>query len=402
MKGNLQTGLVRIEEAIAINPLESSYYHNAAGFYRTLGNIEKAEDYFRKAIELKPDYGQAYQGLTEVTDFRSDDPVIEQILQQLQKTQPEKNRSYLHFAAGRIYDNVNDFDKAFSHFQLGNQLAGISCDMDKYQRITRDMISLYGDTYRKSREACGLDSEQPVFIVGMPRSGSTLVEQILSSHPDVFGAGELPEINKISELMTRHTQSRLAYPNFLPTLPNVILEGYARRYLRHTKALTGSTPHERIIDKHPLNMFHVGLIHHMFPRARFIHTYRDALDTCLSCFFQNFSNGVEFSFDLNHLGTFYRIYQRLMEHWQQMLPDNIFNLNYEELVNNQEETSKALVDFCGLKWDESCLDFNKTQRSVRTASFLQVRQPIYKSALGRHKNYTKHLDILNAALANPS
>ncbi len=207
----------------------------------------------------------------------------------------------------------------------------------------------------------------------MPRTGTTLVEQILSSHPEVHGAGELPDIASIAGTMKQHATQNSAFPQYVPELSEQVFSGFADAYLRRLRTFDHSAV--RIIDKMPGNFLYLGLIAIMFPEAKVIHCQRHPLDTCLSCYFQRFRRGHEYSFNLTHLGLYYREYQRLMQHWKDVLPVAPFELHYSELVNHQEELTRNLIDFIGVSWDERCLNFHDNSRPVTTASNWQVRRP---------------------------
>jgi tetratricopeptide (TPR) repeat protein len=384
-----------IEEAIRAKPEESAFHHNIAGIYRRMGQIEKAEQEFRRAIDLKPDYGEAYQGLAEVVKFEKGDPVIDQTVRQIQRLDlADTVKSYFYFAAAKMHEDIGDYDTAFRCYQSGNSMADRKFAMDKHRQSVKDHIYIFSKYYFKGRPDEGLDSELPVFVVGMPRSGTTLVEQILASHSKIFGAGELNEIKRIAASSPNFSQIKAPYPHCMPMLKQGAINSMAEDYLNQIRSLTDMTGITRIVDKHPLNFLNIGLILMMFPNAKIIHTTRDPLDTCLSCFFQNFTRGQDYSFNLNQLGHFYNDYCRLMEHWQMLYPDRILALAYESLIENQASESRRLIDFCGLEWEDNCLEFHKTKRTVKTASFMQIRQPIYKSSKGRWQNYRNHIGPL--------
>jgi hypothetical protein len=230
----------------------------------------------------------------------------------------------------------------------------------------------------------------------MPRSGTSLAEQILASHPDVFGAGELPVVNRMVDQLATVLDTSIPYPECLKYLDNHTLEQLASEYLE--EAQLKSNDEQFITDKMPSNFMHLGFISLMFPNARIIHCTRDPLDTCLSCYFQNFTGEHPYAYSLTSLGKFYRMYEKLMEHWSKVIPNPIFELSYEKVVVNPEQEIRSMVDFCGLEWDDKCLDFHQTKRTVATASHSQVRQKIYTSSVGKWRSYEKHLDELCSAL----
>jgi hypothetical protein len=232
-----------------------------------------------------------------------------------------------------------------------------------------------------------------VFIVGMPRSGTSLVEQILAAHPAVFGAGELTAIGRISLLRNR---AGLSYGGWLERLDGAALEGLAARYLRELRALAPGA--ERVTDKMPFNFLHLGLVELLFPRARVVHCVRNPLDTCLSCYCNGFADAYPFTRDLGALGAYYRGYAQLMQHWHATLRLPLHALSYEKLIAAPERVIRELVAFCGLPWDDACLRFHASARKVSTPSYHQVRKPLYASSVGRYKAYAEHLAPLREAL----
>ncbi len=389
-----------MERALELYPQASHFHHNIAGIYRRMGRLDDAEREFRNAIDLKEDYGEAYQGLAEMVKFTRDDPLLGKIHSLIDGGQlDERLQSYFHFAAGKICDDIGEYPQAFRHYTEGNRLAKRKFDSRQFRRLVKDCLYIFSSTFASRLSNAGIDTEIPTFIIGMPRSGTTLVEQILASHSEVYGAGELNDMKLIASLSRQMSRFKVEYPN---SLPGVVRNDYTKlgqEYLNRVTRLPGDGENvTRIIDKHPLNFQFVGLIFAMFPKARIIHTVRDPLDTCLSCFFQNFSKGQDYSFDLKVLAHFYNDYRRLMEHWEMIYPERIYKISYEEVVGNQVEETKKLLDFMGLGFEEACIEFHKTDRKVNTASFLQVRKPIYATSKRRWVNYVDELQELAAII----
>jgi hypothetical protein len=244
----------------------------------------------------------------------------------------------------------------------------------------------------------GVSSELPVFIVGMPRSGTSLVEQILASHPSVMGAGELRDIGRCAERLKTRLNSTEDYPACLVELDQETASELAEQYLERLKSIC--TDEIRVTDKMPGNFLRLGLVAMLLPGARVIHCRRHPLDVCLSCYFQDFirRSGLSYAFDLQNLGEYHTQYAKLMEHWRHVLPLRLLEVDYEQLVDEPEKMSRHLVEFCGLPWDPACLEYHKTQRNVWTASSWQVRQPIYTQSVGRWKHYETYLQPLKNAL----
>lgn len=391
--------LALINAAIEKSPKAAPFHHNIAGILRRLGRMEEAEMRFREAIRLKPDYGEAYQGLAEIITFEENDPLLDQIHVQLDSPNSSDSvKSYLHFAAGKIYDDIGQYDKAFLHYQQGNKGASREFDSAAHRQRIKDTIYVFSKEYVRRRRGSGNPSTLPVFVVGMPRSGTSLVEQILASHSGVVGAGELNDMKAAVRSAERLVNKpNITYPNCIPGVSNNGTKRLAAKYLQTLKRFV-TNDEIRVIDKHPLNFQFIGLIFDMFPNAKVIHTGRDALDTCLSCFFQNFTKGQNYTFDLIKLAHFHNDYKRLMEHWQVLYADKILTIEYESLISDQESETRRMVEFCDLDWEESCLQFHENDRVVKTASFLQVRKPIYKTSQGRSRNYTRHLEKVASVL----
>lgn len=395
-----------IETAIEINPDVAAFHHNIAGIYRRTGRLEDAENEFREAIRLKPDYGEAYQGLAEMVRFERNDPVLRQILEQLEHSDLDKSvRCYFHFAAGKMYDDIGEYDLAFRHYLQGNRDANKDFDSGGFRQQIKDTIYVYSRSYLDSIAGSGHESRQPIFVTGMPRSGTTLVEQILASHSKVFGAGELNDLKYIVNSASEISKIKQPYPNCVPGLTRQNYRQLGQAYLERVGKILPEGKYDQVVDKHPLNFQFIGLIFSMFPNARVIHTVRDPLDTCLSCFFQNFTRGQHYSFDLIKLAHFYNDYRRLMEHWDSLYEGRILTVSYEALLEDQKQETLRLLEYCDLAFEDACLNYFDTERVVKTASFRQVRQPIYKTSKNRWRNYTGHLhqvaEILGVPMETP-
>ncbi len=387
-------GVAMIEKAIQLQPRAPAFHHNIAGIYRRLGRLTEAESEFRKAIELKPDYGEAYQGLAEMVTFKPGDPFVDQILQQLGSGKISSSiSSYFHFAAGKYFDDIAAYSDAFEHYVAGNRATQRKFSSEGFNQQVKDTLYVFSQEQIEYPNPVGYPGQQPVFIVGMPRSGTTLVEQIIASHSGVYGAGELIDMKVVAAKAAKISRTNAVYPNCVPGLSSRQLYELGEEYnARINKVAGGDFP--RIIDKHPLNFIYIGLILLMLPHAKIIHTTRNPLDTCLSCFFQNFTQGQDYSFDLGALAGFYNDYKRLMSHWNQIFPERILNVAYESLLDNQEEETRRMLDYCELEFEENCLRFYETERTVKTASFRQVRKPIYHASRNRWRNYAPQLQGL--------
>jgi hypothetical protein len=288
-----------------------------------------------------------------------------------------------------VLDRTGAYDAAFEHARRCNALhseinraAGAVFDADEHRRLIDRLIAEFSPVYFQRVRSQGTDSRVPIFVLGMVRSGTTLAEQILASHPLVHGAGELPDVARLGEGLAQ--------------LDAASARSLADAHVCKLQARGGGAI--RVVDKNPSNFLHLGVIATLFPRAAIIHCRRDPLDTCVSCFFQHLGDPFLFKYDLDHLGIYYREYERLMAHWRAVLPMPLFELRYEELTADPEAVSRRLLAYCGLEWDERCLRFHETERTVRTLSVLQVRRPMYRDSVGRWKRYETHLQPLIARL----
>ena len=308
---------------------------------------------------------------------------------------PEDQKVELHFALAKAYNDLKRYEPAFEHLQKGNAIKrrrvsyGEALDMEFSRAIAASFTSELFET----RRGAGDPSDVPVFVVGMPRSGTTLVEQILASHPSVFGAGELMYMYRLAE--SGHAGGN--FPFDIASLPDDALRRFGGFYAARVRALAPQA--KRIVDKLPANFRLVGLIRLALPNARIIHVRRDPLDTCFSCYSKLFSQNLDFTYDLGELGRYYKAYDKLMEHWRNVLPEGaMLEVQYEDLVSDFEPQARRLIAYCGLEWDDGCLSFHKTVRPVRTASAGQVRQPVFKTSIGRWRPYREHLRPLLDAL----
>ena len=357
------------------------------------GDHEGALEMLRRALDVDPECLPA-QGYFAEADGDMDDPArIDQIEGILARRQLRPNESaLLHFAAGRRCMKLARDDEAFNHFDRGNAakreaMARLGHGYDKAteERVVDELMRGFGEG--AFGDAGGSESEVPVFIVGMPRSGTSLVEQILASHPKVFGAGELNLINRAAIRLRHET----GYP--LQPAPNAELKEISAAYLSFARKLDGDA--SRITDKMPTNFRSLGLIARLFPKARIIHARRDPMDTCFSCYMQNFQgSGNAFIYGLDWLEHYYELYLKLMEHWRTVLRAPMLEVDYEALVADQEAESRKMVEFLGLEWDDACLEFHNAERAVVTASFTQVRQPIYRSSIGQWRRFEKQMKPL--------
>ena len=354
-----------------------------------VGHFEAAESWFKRALEINPKASHAWVGLAALRRMTSADGAwLEGAEASADSGLPPLIEANVRYAIGKYYDEVGDFGRAFRSYQRANELVKTAAepyDRDARTRFVDNLIRAYPRAAAGEEQPGGSDSALPVFVVGMPRAGTTLIEQIIASHPAARGAGELEfwgfTVRKHETSLQRERPSE------------ALRRKLAAKYLR------ALTPHAsgalRVVDKSPFNSDYLGIIHTVLPQARVVHVRRDPVDTCLSCYFQDFPPSLNFTLELADLAHYYRQYRRLMDHWSATLPrGTLLDVPYEELIADQQGWSRRIIEFLGLPWDERCLSFHTTDRSVLTASYWQVRQRIYQSSVGRWRNYQKFIGPL--------
>jgi tetratricopeptide (TPR) repeat protein len=402
--GRAQTGIGKMdaarrsfERAIDLAP-KSAHAHFLLG--RNLqesGDIEGANRLLFESLVYDPDHAISYRFLASNKAIGIGDDAFAHMLTLLQRgSLSHEDRIRLHFAAATVYEQAGDADNAFAHFAAGNDLKNVIFDPDFCSTHFGRLIESYDREFFARTQGWGSPDDSPVFIVGMPRSGTTLVEQILASHPDVYGAGELEDLNQLVASLGDRIETDTAYPENIAQLTRDHVAAIADEHLARLRALAPDA--KRITDKMPTNFLHIGLILTLFPNARIVHCRRDPRDTCFSIYGLDFAGDHTYAYNQTNLGRYYRQYERMMDHWRHTVPDSILEVRYEDIIADQEAETRRLLDFCGLDWDESCLAFHKTDRAVRTWSYRQVRQPIYKSSVARWRKFARHLAPLLAEL----
>jgi tetratricopeptide (TPR) repeat protein len=399
-RGDLAAATDCYRQAVATDPAFPAAWNSLGSTLSSLGRFEEAAECFRRLLELCPESASAYSNLvnTGKHDAREVTARLKELL--ARPSLPTGERIHAEFALGKLLDKAERFDEAFSLYADANSLAkarleslgyrydpaGIAAQIEQNQKIfTRDFFN--------ARRGFGVPTELPVFVVGMPRSGTTLVEQIAASHSRVHGAGELRDLVDIAINLGGQDHKSAA-------------EGWTQASIRkaaecHLRRLQAFSPSAtRVIDKMPGNVFRVGLIALMFPNARVIQCRRDPRDTCLSCYFQYFADSNLFSFDLTYCGHHYLATEKLLDQWRDVAPLPILDVQYEELVSNPESESRRIIEFLGLPWEPACLEFHRNSSTVTSSSVWQVRQPIYRGSVGRWKHYEKHLEPLMKVLGS--
>lgn len=394
LQGKTSEAISLFEHTLSINPRMIDARRNLGHAYQEAGDFRAATAQYEQLLCEVPRDAHTYYGLAKLKRFSSADTEFRQRVETLADDPhlSDNDHSYLHFALGKIHDDSGEFDEAFGHFELANRLMGRKFDREAHADLFARIKNFFTRDFFDQFPHRGSPSELPVFIVGMPRSATTLIEQIVASHPQSFGGGELSDIDEIVYRLPGVLGLPTPYPECVSALTAESLGQLADRYLERRQMTSGDAL--RVTDKMPWNFANLGLIALLFPGARVIHCRRDPLDVCLSCFFTRFTSQMPYAWDLGDLGFYYREYVSLMEHWRQHLPLRMIDIDYEDLVEDQEATSRLLVEFCGLPWDDRCLQFHSTSRTIRTASNWQVRQPIYRRSIGRWENYVSHLGPL--------
>ena len=392
LTGDPEGALTHYDHALGVAPGHSGAVIGKATVLQQEGRFEEEEallDPYARSRAPFPDLAVAFAEVARPRGREDDARAwIESLLKR--PDLPPKDRPHLHHQMGALLDRAGDYDGAFGHHRQANELVRGGYDPDAHERWIDQVIAAFSPEALSRLPNASNDSKLPVYIVGMPRSGTTLVEQIIASHPRAAGGGERMEVPALLQHLSR--EAGAPFPQCLTHVTGPLLDRLADGVLG---ALGRVDPKaDRVTDKLPANALLVGLIAMLFPRARVIHTQRDPVDTCLSCYFQGFTQKLPYTGDLAWLGRYQQQTERIMAHWAKVLSIPILPVRYEELVADQEAVSRDIIDFVGLEWDEACLRFYETRRSVKTASYEQVRRPIYTSSLERWRRYQTHLGPL--------
>ncbi|HEU4499324.1 MAG TPA: sulfotransferase, partial [Sphingomicrobium sp.] len=370
---------------------------------KSVGRLDEAREHILKALQLNRGMFAAYANLNDLVDFSKD--VGEELYNRMDAifgSAANPNADHflpLHFAYAKALDDRGEHVKALEHYVTGGKMKRAQLDYNEQETFGffDSIMAAFPKELFENRKFAGIDDERPVFIIGMPRSGSTLVEQIISCHPDIYGAGEVKHLSRALGQLRDRFPSLPKYPQMMEKITPAQLEIVGKNYLAALG--NGAGDAKRITDKLLTNYFFAGLIHLLYPKAKLIHTSRDPVDTCLSGFTKLFKDDMPHSYDLGELGRYYRKYQELMKHWETVLPKGTLKtVVYEDVVADTEKEAKALIKFLGLEWNDKCLDFHKSDRPVKTASVAQVRKPIYKTAVKRWKKYGDGLKPLADAI----
>jgi tetratricopeptide (TPR) repeat protein len=399
-QNRVDEAVTSLEESLRLAPENARTHKKYAQALAAQGRIAEAMAADRKALDLQPTYAGAHAHLASLKRFTSPDDddlsTIEELAEDDATT--DEDRVLLLFALAKAYEELEAYGRSFECIREANALARreISWDsaaavgvLDRTREVfSRELLDRYADA--------GFPSDVPVLIVGMPRSGTSLVEQILASHPAVHGGGERPDLVEIAGVLEVMSIDGLPFPESMERIDPQTLFGFGEGYARRLMDLAPAAA--RVTDKTPRNFRYLGLVRMLLPNAKVIHCVRDPVDTCFSCYALNLV-AQRYTFDVHELADYYHGYTRLMDHWRSVLPEGwMLDVRYEEMVADLEGESRRLLAHCGLEWDEACLQFDATDRPVMTASFAQVRRPVYRSSVSRWRRFEPHLGELLAAL----
>ncbi|MBV8144176.1 MAG: sulfotransferase [Gammaproteobacteria bacterium] len=408
MTAAIATRLLRQEQALAayeraaqLKPDEVGLRTSAGHVQKTLGRRRDSEASYKAALQLDPGRAEAYWSLADLKNYTFSDQEISAMQRLLATDKRDRsNEAQLHFALGRAFEHRRDYEKAFAHYAEGNALRHLDApfDIEGFERRSARIRAFFDQAFFADRHGNGEPSHAPIFIIGLPRSGSTLLEQILASHSQVEGTMELPNVLNMVAEFDDLAPSRDGYPDTVARASVEQLTALGRRYLEETAPLRSGRA--RFTDKLPNNFSHIGLIRAILPHATIIDARRHPMDACFSTFKQYFAEGQTFSYDLTDLGRYYRCYLSLMDHWDAALPGKVLHVQYEALVAEPEANIRRLLEHCGLPFEPACLSFHETRRAVRTASAEQVRQPLYSSGVGYWRHFERQLEPLRLALGD--
>ena len=400
MAAKPEQAIAAYEKAVELDPELTGAYIGLGHVLKTMGDQAGGVAAYRRAIQLRPNFGETYYSLANLKTFQFNDDEIADMVQRLDNPAlPVDCQVHFAFTLGKAFEDKKNYDDAFAYYALANQKHRNSIAYDPVQTEVahQKMKETFTRTFfdRQSNLASGCQRPDPIFILGLPRSGSTLLEQILASHSLVDGTSELPDISMIAQSITDKRSGR-SFPLSMPELSPAELTAFGEQYLMQTQRHRGQAPF--FTDKMPNNFAYVGFIKAILPNAKIIDARRHPMDSCIGCFKQHFAKGQTFTYDLFELGEFYLEYDQLMTHWDEVLPGQVLKVQYESVVADLELQVRRILEFCGLAFEDNCVNFHETKRAVRTASSEQVRQPIYQGSVATWKRFGSHLDELRQVL----
>jgi len=367
---------------------------------KTVGDQDGALSAYREAIRLRPQFGEVYWSMANLKIFKFENEEVNEMLKQVgRESLTESEDVHFRFALGKALEDKKDYDQAWHYYHTGNQhkRMTVEYDPDEARNRRKDIREVFSRAFLDENEGNGLNAPDPILILGMPRSGSTLIEQILASHSQVEGTSELPNLGNISASIGRYRSDNLQFPQTCLNLRKKDWRAYGQQYIDETRRYR-ETDKPFFTDKLPNNFPMVGFLHLILPNAKVINTFRHPIDTLLGNYKQLFGHGQNFTYDMYDLADYYKQYHRIIRHWHDVLPGKVLDVHYEDTVLDLEGQVRRILDHCGLGFEQACVNFHKNTRSVKTASSEQVRQPIYTGALGTWRRYEQHLDIWKAEM----
>jgi len=388
------------QKAIELNPKLSIAWLGLGHMLKTVGQQKEAIEAYHRCYELEPDIGAIQWSLANLKTYHFTDEEIEDMEAKIERDDLElESEVNFLFALAKAWEDRKDHGRAWHYYDEGNSKRRMEEIYDSAEtEVVNDMIiDVFSTELLEKNADAGNTDPSPIFVIGLPRSGSTLIEQILASHSLVEGTSELPYVTRIVRSLNRNRADGINYPRAVTELDNRHFVAMGQDYINFCQ-MHRTEGKQYFIDKNPNNYPAVGLIHLMLPNAKIIDARRHPMDACFSCYRQLFAKGQPWTYDLTDIGEYYLQYQRMMNYWHEVLPGRVLTVQYEEVVTDFENQVRRLLDYCGLPFEESCLNFYDTDRPVRTASSEQVRQPIYTQSLARWRNYEQHLDELKEIL----
>ncbi|MGB5132472.1 MAG: sulfotransferase [Steroidobacteraceae bacterium] len=396
-----QQAIEAYETCLKLRPTHIGALIGRGHVLKAVGRYHEAVASYKSCIRQLPEFGETYWSLANLKTYRFDDAAVAEMERRVGgaglTVQSEVN---FLFALGKAYEDRGDFDRAWGYYSSGNtkQRAEVAYDPVHTETMNDRLVQVFSADFLRSRLGVGLADPAPIFIVGLPRSGSTLLEQVLASHSQVEGTSELPYLGRVAVWLNRNRVDGVNYPEAVRELQPANFQPLARDYLAFAQ-MHRRLGAARFIDKNPNNFPNIGFLSLILPHAKVIDARRHPLDACLSCYRQLFAKGQAFTYDLTEIGEYYLQYQRMMDHWHEVLPGQVLTVQYEEVVADFESQVRRLLEFCGLPWEEACLRFYESDRPVRTPSSEQVRQPIYDRSVGHWRHFAHHLDELITVIA---
>ena len=395
-----EKAVIFFQQAVVINDKNPNYFFNLGAALKFIGDFDGAKKAYEKTIAIAPNYYKAHAALTGLGGISATSnhiPLLEQLFSQ---TQHADDRLYIGHALAREYESLKDFDKAFFYLDMAKKckLKQFNYHLDEDKALFSSLESHFKNL--DSPKVQGFETDEPIFVVGMPRSGTTLVERIISQHSEVTSAGELQHFGLLLKKMAKTTSKRVIDAETITATKNINFAKLGEDYIESTRAITGKTA--KFVDKMPLNVLYVGFILKALPKAKIVCLDRNPLDTIVSNFRQLFAvnqSYYNYSYDLESTTEFYLLFKQLAALWLALFPENFYFINYEKLVNNPVNEAKQLIEFCNLSWQEQCVDIDQNSAPVATASAMQVRSPINNSSVANWKKYDAYLDGVKAILA---